>query len=172
MAILDQLNNSILSINVDFKGHLLTVYFPYHPLFSLLTKKTKDYLLNRSANLNTRKEKVTEYIISRHMVYEDINQEKEASKRLMNDTRMSYLFNFTLFLCFVIILLLVLFYSVGKSGAVLDIFETGIIKGISYMELIVSAIYTVLLGLNNWPFISEKMRTNIYIRNKRKQQDL
>lgn len=78
LAILDQLNSRIQSIHVDFKGHALTVYFPHHPLFSLLTKKTKDYILDRSANLNTRKEKVTEYLISRSMVYEDINQEKDS----------------------------------------------------------------------------------------------
>ena len=76
LAIIQQLNNSILSIHVDFKQHSLTVYFPYHPLFSLLTKKTKDYILDRSANLNTRREKITEYLISRRMVYQDINQEK------------------------------------------------------------------------------------------------
>ena len=74
LAIIEQLDRSILSIQVEFKMHSLTVYFPYHPLFSLLTKKTKDYILDRSANLNTRKEKVTEYMTSRRMVYEDINQ--------------------------------------------------------------------------------------------------
>jgi hypothetical protein len=46
---------------------------------------------------------------------------------------MEYLFNFLLFLCYLIILLLVLFYSVGKSGAVLDLYEAQIISGLSYM---------------------------------------
>lgn len=64
---------------------------------------------------------------------------------------MSYVFNFTLFLCYLIVFLLVMFYSVSKSGAVLDIYEVQIISGLSYMELLVSIIYTVLLGFNLYP---------------------
>ena len=79
----------------------------------------------------------------------------------MNDQKMRYLFNFALFLCYLIIFFLVVFYSVGKSGAVLDIFESSIIKGLSYMEFMVSAIYGVLLGFNTLPTISEKLQTHL-----------
>lgn len=64
---------------------------------------------------------------------------------------MGYMFNAALILCYLIIFLLVLFYSVGKSGAVLDIYEVQIISGLCYIELFVSAIYAVLLGFNTYP---------------------
>lgn len=71
---------------------------------------------------------------------------------------MGYLFNFALLLCYMIILLLVLFYSVGKSGAVLDIYEVQIVSGLSYLELMVSAIYMVLVGVNTFPVAKEKIK--------------
>lgn len=71
---------------------------------------------------------------------------------------MGYLFNFSLLLCYLIISLLVLFFSVGKSGAVLDIYEVQIISGLSYMELVVSAIYAILLGFNAYPVAKEKIK--------------
>ncbi len=64
---------------------------------------------------------------------------------------MGYLFNFALFLCYLIVTLLILFYSVGQSGAVLDIFEVQIISGLSFMELLFSSIYAILVGVNTYP---------------------
>jgi hypothetical protein len=144
---------------VDFKTLSLTVYFPFHPLFTLLGRQTKDFMLDRSANLTTRREKLTELLISREIVYQDINHEKNSEKRMMNSEKMSYIFNFALMLCYLIILLLVLFYSVGRSGAVLDLYETQIISGLSYMELLVILVYTLILGFNRLPVATEKMRT-------------
>lgn len=156
--IIDQLSKRIQSIHVDFKTHSLTVYFPFHPIFSLLSKKTKDFMLDRSASLSTRREKLTELLNSRKVVYQDIDQEKNSETRLLNQEKMGYLFNFSLFLCYLIICLLVLFFSVGKSGAVLDIYEVQIISGLSYMELIISAIYAILLGFNAYPIAKEKIK--------------
>lgn len=65
LKIINELSNRIQSIHVDFKTHSLAVYFPFHPLFALLSKKTKDFMLDRSANLTTRREKLTELLISR-----------------------------------------------------------------------------------------------------------
>lgn len=64
---------------------------------------------------------------------------------------MTYLFNFALILCYCIVMLLVLFYSVGKSGAVLDIYEVQIVGGLAYLEFMVSAMYMILIGLNTYP---------------------
>ena len=49
----------------------------------------------------------------------------------MNERNMEHMFNTTIFLSYLIIILLVLFYSVGKSGTVLDTYEKQIINGLS-----------------------------------------
>ena len=73
---------------------------------------------------------------------------------------MDRLFSFAIFLCYFIILMLVFFYSVSKSGAVLDIIERKIIFGLSFMEFLVTAIYTILWGLNTAPIVVKKMKTH------------
>ena len=77
----------------------------------------------------------------------------------MNDKNMHRLCNLSIGICYVIIALLILFYSVSKSGTVLDVIETQIISGISLMQLIVTIVYTVLWGINIAPITKEKLKT-------------
>lgn len=159
LKIIRELNSRIETINVDYKGHPMTVYFPSHPLFDLLKRKTKDFLLDGSANYNTRKDKITHFLLSREVVYHDINEEKNTDNKLLNENKMGYLFNFSLFLCYFIIILLLIFYSVGREGVVLDVYESQIISSLCYMQLLVAFIYAVLLGLNQRKSVSEKLKT-------------
>jgi hypothetical protein len=61
-----------------------------------------------------------DFIVSRYVIYQDIENEKNAVNKIMNDKSMGRLYNFTIGLSYLIILLLILFYSVSKSGTVLD----------------------------------------------------
>ena len=72
---------------------------------------------------------------------------------------MNYLFNFSLFLSYLVIILLIIFYSVGRSGVVLDIYEGQIISSLSYMQLLVTFIYAILLGFNQKKAVSQKLKT-------------
>jgi len=77
----------------------------------------------------------------------------------MNDKNMHRLYNLSIGISYIIISLLVLFYSVSKAGTVLDVIETQIIQGISLMQLIVTIVYTVLWGINIGPITKEKLKT-------------
>lgn len=77
----------------------------------------------------------------------------------MNDRNMHRLCNLSIAISYLIIILLVLFYSVSKAGTVLDVIETQIISSISLMQLIVTVVYTVLWGINIAPITKEKLKT-------------
>ena len=72
---------------------------------------------------------------------------------------MGLILNFALLLCYLIIFLLILFYSVGKGGISLDIYERKIIKGLSLMELLVAIVYVVFLGINQVSVVAEKLKS-------------
>ena len=115
--------------------------------------------MDRAVRLNSRKEKLTDFLISREIVYQDIENSKNSESRFMNSINMSRLFNFAVFLSCFIVLLLVFFYSVSQAGAVLDIIERKIIFGLSCMELMVATMYLLLWGLNTAPMVMEKIKT-------------
>ncbi len=77
----------------------------------------------------------------------------------MNDKNMRRLYNLSIGISYIIITLLILFYSVSKAGTVLDVIETQIVSGISLMQLIVTIVYTVLWGINIAPITKEKIKT-------------
>jgi hypothetical protein len=77
----------------------------------------------------------------------------------MNDKNMHRLYNLSIGISYLIIMLLILFFSVSKSGTVLDVLEMQIISGISLMQLIVTIVYTVLWGINIAPITKEKLKT-------------
>lgn len=86
---------------------------------------------------------------------------------MMNDKNMSRLYNMSIGISYVIITLLILFYSVSKSGTVLDIMETQIISGMSLLQLIVTVIYAVLWGINIAPITREKLKTKMFQTNNK-----
>jgi hypothetical protein len=69
----------------------------------------------------------------------------------MNDKNMSKIFTLSILISYLIIFLLMIFYSVSKFGTVLDVIEMQIISGISLMHLIVTIIYFVIWGVNIAP---------------------
>jgi hypothetical protein len=84
----------------------------------------------------------------------------------MNDRNMHRLCKLSIGISYMIIILLVLFYSVSKAGTVLDVIETQIISSISLMQLIVTVVYTVLWGINIAPITKEKLKTKEFTVNK------
>lgn len=77
----------------------------------------------------------------------------------MNDKNMHRLYNLSIGICYLILGLLILFYSVSKAGTVLDVIETQIVSSISLMQVIVTVVYTVLWGINIAPITKEKLKT-------------
>ena len=78
-------------------------------------------------------------------------------------TRLYYL---SIAISYIIIVLLILFYSVSKAGTVLDVIETKIISGVGAMQLIVTLVYFALWGLNIAPITKEKIKTKQLLENK------
>ncbi len=76
--IIQSLEHRIQSININFQHQNLTVYFPSHPLFDLLTDRTKKFFMDKSFALKSRNEKLRDFIVSRHVIYQDIENEKNA----------------------------------------------------------------------------------------------
>lgn len=93
------------------------------------------------------------------MIYQDIESEKNAENKIMNDKNMQRLCNLSIGISYLIITLLIIFYSVSKSGTVLDVIETQIISSVSLMQLIITIVYAVLWGINIAPITKEKLKT-------------
>lgn len=84
----------------------------------------------------------------------------------MNDRNMRRLYNLSIGISYLIIILLILFYSVSKAGTVLDVIETQIISSVSLMQLIVTIVYTVLWGINIAPITKEKLKMKEFTVNR------
>lgn len=84
----------------------------------------------------------------------------------MNDKNMNHLYYLSIIISYIIIVLLILFYSVSKAGTVLDVIEMKIISGVGAMQLIVTILYFALWGLNIAPITKEKIKTKQLLENK------
>lgn len=61
------------------------------------------------------------------------------------------MFNFSIWLCFVLISLQLFFFTVNKNGIAMDFLEANIVQGLALMQFIISAIYFMLWGINISP---------------------
>lgn len=149
----------IRSIDINYKDELITVYFSSHPLFSLLSQNTKEFFIDKSVALSSRNDKLRDFLAFRKVIYQDIENEKNASRRFLSEAAMNYLFASSLGLAYVVLLLLVVFYSVTVAGTILDHFEKQIIRGLSLVQLLLVSLYTIIWGVNIAPLTREKIKT-------------
>jgi hypothetical protein len=53
MEAISELESRIRSIEVNFHGNIMVVYFPSHPLFDYIPSRTKDWILYQDCELRT-----------------------------------------------------------------------------------------------------------------------
>ena len=69
----------------------------------------------------------------------------------MSEKGITNMFDFPVWLCFVLISLQLFFFTVNKMGIAMDQMETNIVQGLALMEFIVAVIYFILWGVNISP---------------------
>lgn len=118
---LAMLESRIRSIEVDLYGKTLTVYFPYNPLFAFLSKSTKDEIIYR--RFESRNEKLRDLLYSRAIIYKEIEYEYQVHAKLINEKSLEKLFQVSLYASYLIVAMLILFYSVTGLALKLDTIE-------------------------------------------------
>lgn len=103
-----------------------------------------------------------ELINSRAIINQDIVNRK-SRQLIISESTISYLFTFSIVLCFVLLFMQLFFYSINTSGIALDTLEDSLIHGLAVMEFLITAIYFSLWGINISSITQEKMRTKFKV---------
>lgn len=157
-GVLEEVDKKIREIEVDFKGQLTKMYFCYRPSFDLLSENTRSFFISKSSLLESRNEKLRELLNSRAIINQDILNSK-SRQIFISERTITYLFVFSLLLCFLLVLMQLFFYSINPAGMALDPLEHSFIHAASLMQLLLSLIYIMLWGANISSLTKEKLRS-------------
>jgi hypothetical protein len=157
VGVVGEVKKQIRKIEVDFKGKLTTISFCYLPIFSSLSKDTKEFLINRFSLYDTRIEKLKNVINLRHIINQDIAHHQQ-SQVFMSQSATNSLFHFSIVLCYLLVALQLFFFSVNRTGTVLDKLESRIIHGLTLLQFFSSFLYFVLWGWGVSPLTREKIK--------------
>ncbi len=157
-GVLEEVDKKIREIEVDFKGQLTKMYFCYRPSFDLLSENTRSFFISKSSLLESRNEKLRELLNSRAIINQDILNSK-SRQIFISERTITFLFIFSLLLCFLMVLMQLFFYSINPAGMALDPLEHSLIHATSIMQLLLSLIYIMLWGANISSLTKEKLRS-------------